>query len=54
VRLTRAVAKGAPITWNDVDAPDSEAVRIRREMERLYAANTPSAKSAEAPALLRS
>ncbi|MDB5863336.1 MAG: hypothetical protein JWO70_1142 [Betaproteobacteria bacterium] len=54
VPLTRSVAKGEAITWNDVSAPDSEAVRVRREMERLYAANAVPAEKASAPALLRS
>jgi predicted homoserine dehydrogenase-like protein len=48
VPLTRGVTKGQAITWNDVAAPDSEAFRVRREMERLYAAK------ASAPAPLRS
>ena len=44
VKLTRAVAKHAPVTWNDVQAIDSEAARVRREMETLYgAAGTPAA-----------
>jgi predicted homoserine dehydrogenase-like protein len=54
VPLTRGVTKGQAITWNDVAAPDSEAFRVRREMERLYAANTAPAAKASAPALLRS
>jgi predicted homoserine dehydrogenase-like protein len=37
VKLVRPVACGQPVTWSDVAAPDSEAVRIRREMERLFA-----------------
>ena len=37
VQLIRAVGKGRPITWDDVAASDSEAVRTRREMESLYA-----------------
>jgi predicted homoserine dehydrogenase-like protein len=52
VRLTCPVAKGTAVTWNDIEAPDTEAVRIRREMERYYAANPASAR-ADAPALLR-
>ncbi len=52
VRLIRAVGKGRPVTWNDVDVPDSEAVRIRREMERHHAAHASAARVA-APALLR-
>jgi predicted homoserine dehydrogenase-like protein len=53
VRLTRPVAKGAPIAWSDVEAPDSEAVRIRREMERHYGSRNGAVRDAEAPALLR-
>jgi predicted homoserine dehydrogenase-like protein len=34
VKLTRAVAADQIVTWNDVAAPDSEAVRVRREMEK--------------------
>lgn len=33
VKLTRAVAEGAVVTWADVEVPDGRAVRIRREME---------------------
>jgi len=35
-RLTRAVRKGAIVTWADVVMPDGEAVRIRREMESKF------------------
>ncbi|MDB5905491.1 MAG: hypothetical protein JWM26_4369, partial [Betaproteobacteria bacterium] len=54
VPLTRNVARGHAITWNDVAAPDTEAFRVRREMERLYAGNAAPAVKASAPALLRS
>jgi len=37
VKLTRPVAAGKPITWRDVAVQDSEAVRVRREMEALFA-----------------
>jgi predicted homoserine dehydrogenase-like protein len=37
VKLLRAVAAGAVVRWSDVAMPDSEAVRVRREMERRYA-----------------
>jgi predicted homoserine dehydrogenase-like protein len=37
VRLTRRLAKGEIVTWNDIVAPDTEAVRVRREMERRCA-----------------
>jgi predicted homoserine dehydrogenase-like protein len=36
VRLKRAIANGAVLRWTDVDMPDSEAVRVRREMERRH------------------
>ena len=36
VKITRRVAKGQAVTWNDIAAPDSEAVRVRREMETLF------------------
>jgi predicted homoserine dehydrogenase-like protein len=53
VPLAREVAKGRPITWDDVAMPDSEAVAVRREMERLYSSRPSPARGAEAPALLR-
>ena len=34
VKLTRDVAADQVVTWNDVAARDSEAVRVRREMEQ--------------------
>jgi predicted homoserine dehydrogenase-like protein len=37
MKLNRRVSKGHPVTWNDIQAADSEAVRTRRELERLYA-----------------
>jgi predicted homoserine dehydrogenase-like protein len=37
VKLTRAVAAGAVLTWQDVAAADSDAARVRREMETLFA-----------------
>ena len=37
VRLIRDVRAGEPLSWNDVAAPESsEAVRVRREMEKLF------------------
>jgi len=36
VKITRCVAKGQMVTWNDIAAPDNEAVRVRREMEILF------------------
>ena len=37
VKVTRRVAKGGVVTWSDVAAPDSEAVRVRRQMEAAFA-----------------
>jgi predicted homoserine dehydrogenase-like protein len=37
VRLTRAAAQGQPLCWTDVASRENEeAVRVRREMERMY------------------
>lgn len=36
VSLKRDVAAGAVVRWTDVDVPDSEAVRVRREMKRRF------------------
>ena len=38
VKLTRAVAKGCAVTWQDVAAIDNEAAHFRREMEQSFAA----------------
>jgi predicted homoserine dehydrogenase-like protein len=38
VRLTRAVRKGGAVTWRDIAMPESEAARVRLEMEALFAA----------------
>jgi predicted homoserine dehydrogenase-like protein len=38
VRLTRGVAKGTTVTWRDITLPESEAARVRIEMEALFAA----------------
>jgi predicted homoserine dehydrogenase-like protein len=48
MKLTRAVKKGDVMTWGDVTAPDSEAVRTRREMERLYTQDTAVRSNTEA------
>ncbi|MCI4665764.1 MAG: SAF domain-containing protein [Neomegalonema sp.] len=40
VKLTRPVAEGQPLSWDDVEAPDSEAVRVRREMEEALRAKS--------------
>jgi predicted homoserine dehydrogenase-like protein len=37
VRLTRAVKKGAALTWRDIAKPETEAARVRLEMEALFA-----------------
>jgi predicted homoserine dehydrogenase-like protein len=34
VKLKRTIEAGVLVTWDDVDMPDSQAVRIRRAMER--------------------
>jgi len=36
VKLARAVAKGGALTWNDVAAIDSDAARLRREMDAVF------------------
>src|SRR5579872_1862148 len=36
VPLKRDVAAGAVVRWADVEMPDSEAVRVRREIERRF------------------
>ena len=36
VKLARAVARGGALTWNDVAAIDSDAARLRREMEAVF------------------
>ena len=40
VKLTRGLEKGDVVTWSDVVAPDTEAARVRREMERLFASDS--------------
>ena len=37
VSLRRSIAAGEIIRWSDVSIPDGEAVRARRDMERLFA-----------------
>ena len=37
VRLTRTVKKGETVTWRDIAMPETEAARVRLEMEALYA-----------------
>jgi len=36
VKITRRVARGGVVTWHDIVAPDTQAVRVRREMEALF------------------
>jgi predicted homoserine dehydrogenase-like protein len=50
VRLTRALKCGQTVTWNDIADPATDAARVRREMEQLYASPTRSAAGAETPA----
>jgi len=38
VRLTRPVEKGATLTWRDIILPETEAARVRLEMEACFAA----------------
>jgi len=38
VRLTRAIGKGEVVGWRDIALPESEAARVRLEMEALFAA----------------
>ncbi|HYH18415.1 MAG TPA: Gfo/Idh/MocA family oxidoreductase [Azospirillum sp.] len=40
VRLLRDVPAGAVVRWSDVEERDSDAVRVRREMERRFAGET--------------
>jgi len=40
IRLVRRIPKGQPLSWNDVAMPDSEAVRVRRDMENLFKSNS--------------
>lgn len=40
VTLKRPIAEGAMVTWDDVEIPDSEAVRVRREMEDAFRPGT--------------
>ena len=37
IKLVRDVAAGQTVRWSDVAATDSEAMRVRREMERRFA-----------------
>ena len=46
VALLRDIAAGEIVSWADVEIPDTEAVRARREMERRFAA-LPSAIAAQ-------
>ena len=48
VAVKRAVAKGHTVGWADVAAIDTEAARFRREMEHVFATETPGADSPRA------
>jgi predicted homoserine dehydrogenase-like protein len=48
VALKRAVAQGDPVKWSDVAEIDSDAARFRREMERVFAAESASAAAPRA------
>jgi predicted homoserine dehydrogenase-like protein len=37
VKLVRAVSKGRIVTWNDIAGIDTDAARVRREMEATFA-----------------
>jgi predicted homoserine dehydrogenase-like protein len=37
VRLARAVARGNAVTWRDIALPETEAARVRQEMEAMFA-----------------
>jgi predicted homoserine dehydrogenase-like protein len=49
IAVKRAVGAGEPLSWNDVDARETEAVGVRREMERLFSTES-AAKLAAAAA----
>lgn len=50
VEVTREIAAGEALSWRDVSARESDdVVRVRREMERMFAA----AATPESAALLR-
>jgi predicted homoserine dehydrogenase-like protein len=36
IKLVRDVAAGHTVRWSDVAAVDSDAMRVRREMERRF------------------
>jgi len=38
VKLTRDIGKGKAVTWRDIALPETEAARVRLEMEAQYAA----------------
>lgn len=40
IKVTRPVAAGAVLTWDDVATQEDETVRFRREMERTFASGT--------------
>ena len=36
MKLKRPVAEGQMLTWDDVEASDSQAVTVRRKMEEIF------------------
>jgi predicted homoserine dehydrogenase-like protein len=47
VKLTRPVAEGTVVSWDDVAIGDDETVRVRREMERAFAPKLTAKTAAE-------
>jgi predicted homoserine dehydrogenase-like protein len=47
VKLIKAVADGAVVSWDDVAIGDDEVVRVRREMERAFAPKLAAKTAAE-------
>ena len=43
VKLLKDVPAGRIVTWADISIPDTEAVRVRRDMERRFAVKETSA-----------
>jgi len=47
IKLTRPVAQGAVVSWDDVAIPEDDIVRLRREMERKFAPKSAGKVAAE-------
>jgi len=47
IKVTRPVAAGATVGWDDVAIPDDDTVRFRREMERAFAGEGRARTAAE-------